>query len=174
MNDLCKCGKPPHAGGCKLGPETEEERAKLAAAPKFTPMCNRGPDPKYVPVDVSSPKDLLKTTEVWVDTYLDISGLHTAMADLLRECVKVQATKGHDYTKGSEDRLYNFRSAGEEAGITMVQAWYVLFQKHLLAVQTYVKHGQVESEPIRGRIVDCINYLLLLWLIVREKDPEQT
>lgn len=90
------------------------------------------------------------------------------------ECIQIQATKGHDYTSGSDDRLLNFRTAAEAAGVSIEQAWYVYFFKHLSAVQTYVKHGQVESEPIRGRIVDCINYLLLLWLIVREKDPEQT
>ena len=96
------------------------------------------------------------------------------MRDLLTECLKIQATKGQDYTSGSGDRLLNFRTAAEAAGISITQAWYVYFFKHLLAVQTYVKRGQVESEPIRGRIADCINYLLLLWLIVREQDPEQT
>ena len=38
------------------------------------------------------------------------------------------------------------------------------------AFLTFIKSdGQAESEPIRGRIVDVINYMLLFWLMVSEE-----
>jgi hypothetical protein len=86
---------------------------------------------------------------------------------LMAACDEVVVRKGRDYQKGSPDRLANFREAGDEAGITPLQAWVVFFNKHIAAIKNYIKTGgQSESEPIMGRFVDAINYLRLGWLLV--------
>jgi hypothetical protein len=93
---------------------------------------------------------------------------------LTQACDEVVERKGRDYTKGSSDRLANFREAGDEAGITPLQAWVVFFNKHIAAIKNYIKTGgQSESEPIMGRFVDAINYLRLGWLLVLDMQEAQ-
>lgn len=94
------------------------------------------------------------------------------MDALLNECLKVLTVKGNDYTqgKGNLDRLNNFTSGATALGLQPRQVLAVYLYKHLTAVLRYLKEGQVESEPIEGRIVDCINYFLLLGkMIAHEK-----
>lgn len=90
--------------------------------------------------------------------------------DMLRKCVKTMATKGAEYTVGSVDRLANFRGVGEDCGIPMEKAWYVFANKHIRAVAAYVKNGcRVQSnEPIEGRIMDVIVYMLLFHKMSKE------
>lgn len=90
---------------------------------------------------------------------------------MLADCISTLAKKGADYTEGrNEDRTVHFREAAADVGISVEQAWLILFRKHYTAIKKYVKSGKVESEPIRGRILDAINYLLLFACIVDEKE----
>ena len=93
-------------------------------------------------------------------------------AKIMMDCWAIYSKKGRDYTQGKwdTDRLANFHKAADDAGTTVAQAWSVLFSKHLHAVQRYVKEGRVESEPIYQRVYDVINYMILLLLIIEEKD----
>ena len=77
---------------------------------------------------------------------------------LIAEAWAIQTKKGVDYA-GREDKLANFKNVAQATGLTPLQVWGVYAKKHIDAVFNFVKHGQVESEPIRGRIVDIINYL---------------
>ena len=72
-------------------------------------------------------------------------------------------SKGHDYTvgNGDEDRLWNFKTVAGLLGITPMQALGVYWLKHILAICTYIKTGNVESEDIDGRFLDESNYNLL-------------
>lgn len=87
---------------------------------------------------------------------------------LVAHCRDVFRAKGKDYTIGTGDALHNFRTVGEFLGVDPAQAWAVYFYKHIAAIFAYAKHGAVESEPIEGRIVDAINYLLLFHKLVLE------
>ena len=93
---------------------------------------------------------------------------------LLQQCKKVLAVKGKDYTLGKgdinssrADRLHNFYAVAEFTGVTPFQAWAVYFYKHVSAVMTFAQRGQVESEPIEGRLVGCVNYLMLLQKMIK-------
>lgn len=93
------------------------------------------------------------------------------------ECDKLLTSKGHDYTQGAEGdygRLKNFYTGAEYLGLTPLQVLGVYFKKHIDAVFTFIKKGQVESEPIEGRIYDCINYLLLLYKMVSYEKRKNT
>ena len=76
------------------------------------------------------------------------------------ECRNILVAKGHDYTDG-KDRLSNFKIVAKQCGITPIQVWYVFLTKHLLAIETFVREGEVYSESMEGRFTDAINYLLL-------------
>lgn len=80
---------------------------------------------------------------------------------------KINAEKGHDYA-GDEDALANFKIQATECGLTPEQVWGVLAGKHWTAVRTFIREGQVASEPIEGRLHDMILYCFLLLGLVRE------
>lgn len=111
-------------------------------------------------------------TDTWQSRSIPVNGASLRPADekLLADCIEVLASKGADYTAGhmKTDRLHNFRTIATELGVPMEKAWFVYFYKHYASIVKYVKEGQVESEPIRGRIVDCINYLVLLNAIIED------
>ncbi len=91
---------------------------------------------------------------------------------LLREhfdtIVGINQTKGHDYA-GDEDALANFKSQAEALGLTPEQVWGVFAGKHWAAVMTFIREGDVASEPIEGRIHDIILYGFLLLGLIEEK-----
>ena len=89
---------------------------------------------------------------------------------LLRTCDNVLLHKGNDYTQGKEGEfgtLKSFYDSAEDVGIEPFQVLYVLLNKHLSAIRSFLKRGQVESEPIESRIVDAINYLFLLYKMIQ-------
>jgi hypothetical protein len=84
-----------------------------------------------------------------------------------QEILELNKRKGHDYA-GDDDALSNFKETGKRKGIKPEQVLGVHLDKHLSAIDTYIREGQVESEPIEGRIDDAILYLLLLKGLVME------
>lgn len=87
------------------------------------------------------------------------------------DCMNIIRAKNADYSQGEDkrDRIAAFRRIARDIEITMKQAWAVFAQKHWGAIMKFVKDGQVESEPIGGRINDMINYCVLLGAIVDEE-----
>lgn len=84
-----------------------------------------------------------------------------------QKCVELNETKGHDYA-GDEDALSNFKEAAARLGIEKEKVWAVYADKHWQAVMTFCSQGQVESEPIEGRLLDVILYCQLLLGMIRE------
>lgn len=90
--------------------------------------------------------------------------------EMLIDCISTLESKGAEYTIGSKDRLHNFRTVGSFTGVGMMTVWGVYFYKHVSSIFSFIKNnGEVKSnEPISGRIMDCIVYLLLFYKIVKE------
>jgi hypothetical protein len=82
----------------------------------------------------------------------------------------INAKKGKDYA-GDDDALANFKAAAEAFGMTPFQVWAVYHHKHQSAIDSFIKNGQVESEPIEGRIHDAILYLFLLLGLIEDEKP---
>lgn len=91
-------------------------------------------------------------------------------AEKFLECIDLIKVKNADYSQGEQkgDRIAAFRRIARDINITMEQAWAVFCQKHWGAVMKFIKDGSVESEPIEGRIMDIINYMVLLAAIVED------
>jgi hypothetical protein len=87
---------------------------------------------------------------------------------LLQDAERLSERKGADYAEEA-DVLANFKNTAKALGITEHQAWAVHFCKHTSAVLSYCKKGNVASEPIRDRLIDVINYAVLLWALSEEK-----
>lgn len=93
-------------------------------------------------------------------------------AQRFADCIDMIRAKNADYTQGTgqHDRIAAFRRIGGDIDVPMTKVWAIFCQKHWGAVMKYVKDGQVESEPIHGRINDIINYMVLLGAIVDDID----
>ncbi len=87
---------------------------------------------------------------------------------LQQEEMALSNTKGRDYA-GEEDALSNFKVEATNIGIDPVQVWYVFFSKHLRALQTFIKTGEVSSEGIRSRVQDMRLYLALFLALVSDE-----
>jgi len=98
----------------------------------------------------------------------DFDSLREEFFDRIRE---TNEAKGHDYA-GDDDALSNFKEAAEHlAGIhdPEFEVWYIYFHKHWSAILTFLKEGDVKSEPIDGRIMDAVLYLILLLGLIEDK-----
>lgn len=78
-------------------------------------------------------------------------------------------TKGREYA-GDEEALANFYNRAEQMGISPKQVWGIFFGKHIDAIFSYIKRGEVLSEPIEGRIDDAILYLILLKGLIEDEN----
>lgn len=87
------------------------------------------------------------------------------------DILDLNATKGNDYS-GSEDAFANFKRNAQRLDMSPHQVWAVYFFKHLDAIETWLRDGQVKSEPIEGRIDDAIMYLFLLKGMILEREQE--
>lgn len=88
---------------------------------------------------------------------------------LIEEARQVSRDKGQDYTVGSQDALANFKAVAERNGLDPMKVLGIYMMKHQDAIANYIRTGgQSESEPIKMRIIDNINYLCLLWGLIEE------
>lgn len=95
---------------------------------------------------------------------------------LLKEINVIFATKGEAYAPEASDRLSNFKEVGKNIGISPTQVWATYFTKHRIAIESFIKRGSElpGDEPVEGRILDCIVYLMLLRGLVKEaKDSNE-
>lgn len=114
-----------------------------------------------------------QATSFDVEAYLTAYMGDDFFARKFLECINLIKVKNADYSQGEQkgNRVAAFYRIAKDIGITPEQAWAVFCQKHWGAVMKYIKEGQVESEPIEGRLTDIINYMVLLAAIIeREKE----
>jgi len=95
--------------------------------------------------------------------------LYTLIQDkILPDCYNIMKSKGESYS-GLEDKLGNFKRCAKFADVNIEKAWYIYFVKHFDALSSYIRGEYKDSEPIKSRIQDLINYLFLLAAILDEQ-----
>jgi hypothetical protein len=100
-----------------------------------------------------------------IDTYTELACALIAHADA------IQTAKRPGYTIASDDILANFKRVADRTGLTAEQAWAVYFLKHIDAITSIMtKPDAAVSEAPIGRFADAINYLLLGWALLQERD----
>lgn len=82
---------------------------------------------------------------------------------------KLMASKGREYAR-TEDRFDNFNRLAADLSMSRDKVLLVYLTKHMDAIKNYVNTGNSVSEPIQGRILDALNYLLLLYGMVEERE----
>ena len=94
--------------------------------------------------------------------------------DVLAEAfgISSQKRKGYAGDDRGQDVLANFKRVAERIGITKYQALDVYFMKHVDSLNNAIKQNPYApvdpSEHMRGRIIDTINYALLLAALLEE------
>jgi hypothetical protein len=67
--------------------------------------------------------------------------------------------------------LHNFKSTADLVGISPLEVWSVFFIKHVQSVTSHAKNPNLkESEPIKERYVDLLNYIHLGYALVKEQE----
>ena len=95
-------------------------------------------------------------------------------ANLLKQVVNMSTTKGREYANNDSDRLANFKRAAWKTGITPMVVLSVYLDKHLGAIDSYIRHQRsFSTEGIEGRLVDAITYLTLLWGLITEQEEQE-
>jgi len=79
-------------------------------------------------------------------------------------------SKGKDYA--TDDVLSNFKNTAVKYGVTPKQALMILMDKHLIAIQKWVRGGTLKGEPVEDKILDTINYLGMLLCLIKEDDEK--
>lgn len=86
-----------------------------------------------------------------------------------KEIKKIRETKGYDYTLGTGDANRNFKKVAEVLGLTPEQVLWVYVEKHLDAIRSFIKSGELKGEGIEAKILDVINYLGILYSLLLEE-----
>lgn len=96
-------------------------------------------------------------------------------ADLDRErlfnlCRDVSDKKRPEYTIGSTNALQNFDETAAKLSLTPEQVLLVHADKHFSAIFAHAKmDGIAIAESLEGRFVDAINYLALLYTMMKRR-----
>ena len=93
--------------------------------------------------------------------------------DTIHEKIEtVLGAKGEEYATDN-DRLHNFKVAAQVQGITVKEALSGMMAKHTVSVYDMIADGKDHSqEKWDEKILDHINYLILLRAIVVEEKAE--
>lgn len=91
---------------------------------------------------------------------------------VFEECRKTFEIKGEAYAN-NQDALSNFKRNAERLGMTPFQIWAVYFNKHVDSVNNAIQLNPAspedKSEGLHSRVIDLINYAMLLECLNLEK-----
>lgn len=88
--------------------------------------------------------------------------------ELFDEIMAMRDSKGAEYANDS-DRFANFKRLAVKNGVSPLVVANIFMTKHLDSIDHYIKTGREGSEPIRGRFIDAILYLMLMAGIQHEE-----
>jgi len=102
------------------------------------------------------------------------SEFYALVEKVLDDCVGIMRSKGDVYAGKDQDKFANFNRLAAKLGLNRVKIWMVYFQKHMDAIESFLRGEYGDPEPIEGRIKDAINYLLILYGMIQEDRPVLT
>lgn len=107
--------------------------------------------------------------------YLDVDQRSKVIKEFFeKECLPKLQVKGRDYTDGLAEPSANanFRWVADFLGIPGVShytVWLIYFSKHFSSLIKWIKTSRLESEPLKDRIADMVNYLFILHSMIEEE-----
>lgn len=93
--------------------------------------------------------------------------LKDTFKEIFDNCYNILNTKGKEYSRDN-DRFSNFKSCAKEANVSIYQVFLIFMKKHFDAISHYCRgEKQYSNEDIESRIFDMINYLILLYTMIK-------
>lgn len=81
----------------------------------------------------------------------------------------IRAAKSPGYNGERIDCLGQFKEIAAAAGISPMQAWAILFLKHVTAIMSFAKNPAIpQAETLDGRFADAYNYIELGYGLMRD------
>lgn len=102
----------------------------------------------------------------------DTDQFYKIIADFMDELMNTLHSKNAEYTSGN-DRLSNFRRAAGLLNGTMEQACFGMMTKHIVSVADLAQRDETDINMWKEKLGDLINYCLLMWVIVKQKQDKE-
>lgn len=88
--------------------------------------------------------------------------------DLIPAGRAIMEGKGTSYS-GLDDKLGNFKRVAANLNVNPELVWYVYYSKHADSLASFIRGEYKDTEGIKSRIIDMVNYLYLFAGILKEK-----
>ncbi len=85
------------------------------------------------------------------------------LEDIFNEVRKIRTAGQKEYAHDEDNCFANFERIGNIQGLSREQILMTYLLKHIDGIMSYVQGHKSQREDVRGRIVDIIVYLTLLW-----------
>lgn len=85
------------------------------------------------------------------------------LEDIFDEVRKIRLAGQKEYAHDKDNCFANFERIANLQGLSRESILMTYVLKHIDGIQSYVKGHKSQREDVRGRIVDIIVYLTLLW-----------
>lgn len=121
--------------------------------------------------DYNSTDVIDKKIDACISRHDELVALHDA---LTRQAREVCVGKNKDYGNVKNDTLSNFYQTADMLGINPQQACLTHMYKHFAALCRHARDGRLDSETLRGRIVDIINYAVIYFAIEERGKGKQS
>jgi hypothetical protein len=131
---------------------------------------------RRVPRFESSPgpaKDKVEVNPIVLEWINDHANPLVCLDELYNEGRRIMMQKNHDYTGGSGDPYANFRGS-ESLDISPITGILLRVQDKLMRIKTFDEKGEllVQNEGIKDAMIDVINYMALIYGLVKEQSRE--
>lgn len=91
------------------------------------------------------------------------------LAEIFDKCFIILNEKSKEYAPNN-DRLEHFKEAGKMQGLSSKEALWGMLQKHLTSICTMCRMNSVPEDRWDEKLIDSINYLILLYALVKEDE----
>ena len=92
------------------------------------------------------------------------------LEDIFNEVRKIRLAGQKEYAHDNDNCFANFERIANLQGLSRESILMTYVFKHIDGIQSYVKGHKSQREDVRGRIVDIIVYLTLLWGMADQDD----
>jgi len=102
---------------------------------------------------------------------MNFEQLKSTTEQLFHDCLEVLSHKGRSYST-RKDELQNFKDLGCLLQLDPKYVCAVYLMKHIYSILSIVRGEKLDTEGIHGRVLDAINYLVLLYALFEEAKIE--
>jgi hypothetical protein len=78
-----------------------------------------------------------------------------------------------EYAHDEGNALANFERLAQDLNLPREKVLWIYMRKHLDGILAHINGFQSQREPVQGRIMDAMVYLMLLYCMVEDNESQQ-